>query len=253
MRPLREVRARPVGRLRKLRAATLVVLGLLGTAIVTACSSTKEWEEKPGEIALYADPLPPVAGATLVLGVTAKNVGPVDVFQGTTRIASLVNVDLSKRYDVRVRAVSADLPRAVTVAYDRERIEATATAFPSAPAPTDPGPGPTDPLPAEEDCPGVEDLAANTCPPTPDAGTVSVRVINTTDGPLSVYASLPDPITAGSCVPSVVALVAAGAERPFSSAAGTVLRFVDDRTAQSVRIVRLPTVATCTLRVPKGS
>lgn len=249
MRPLREEGGRPVGRLRRLRAALVVLV----SGIAVACSSTKEWEEKPGEIALYADPLPPVAGATLTLGVTAKNVGPIDVFQGATRIASFANVDVSKRYDVRVRAVSAELPRAVTVAYDRERVEATATAFPSAPSPVDPGPGPTDPLPAEEDCPGVEELATNACPPSPDAGTVSVRAINATDGPLSVYASLPDPITPESCLPSLVALVAAGAEKQFSQPAGTVLRFVDDRTAQSIRIVRLPVTDTCALRLPKGS
>lgn len=249
MRPRRRDGDRSAERLRRLRAASLVGLAC---GISAACSSTKEWEEKPGEIALYAEPIPPVAGATLTLGVKAENVGPIDVFQGETRIASFANVDLSNRYDVRVRAVSTEVPRAVTMAYDRQRIEATATAFPTAPAPADPDAGAKDP-PAEEDCRGVEDLATNACPPLSDAGVVAVRVINTTTKPMSVYASIPDPIPTGSCLPSLVALVAAGAEARFSQPAGTVLRFVDDRSARTIRIVRLPEIEACALRVPKGS
>lgn len=231
---------------RSLRPSAVALLG----ALACACSSTKEWEEKPGTLTLYAEPLPPTAGAMLALGVVGDNVGPVDVFQGTTRIASFANVDVSKRYDVHVRAVSAEVPRAITVAYDRRTIEVTAASFPSAPAPIDAdagGPAPDD----GERCPGVEDLTDNACTPASDAGALAVRVHNASANPLSVYELSPGVVDPNQCQPSLVTLIAAGAEGRFTRPPGTVLRIVDDRTALPVRIVRLPAIDSCALRIPK--
>lgn len=199
---------------------------------------------------LYAEPLPPTPGATVALGVVGENVGPVDVFQGTTRIASFANVDIAKRYDVRVQAVSAELPRAVAVAYDRRTIEVTASSFPSAPAPATPDAG----LPPPDDgesCPGAEDLTNNACSSASDAVGTTVRVHNATKDALSVYELLPGVVDPNQCQPSLVALVAPGADGRFTRPPGAVLRIVDDRTALPVRIVRLPAVESCVLRIPK--
>ena len=219
-------------------------------ALACSCSSTKEWDEKPGTLTLYADPLPPTAGALVARGVVGENVGPVDVFQGTTRIASFANIDISKRYDVRVRAVSAELPRAVTVAYDSRTLEVTASTFPSAPspAPDDAGAPPPD---DGESCPGVEDLTSNACAPASDAGGTAVRLHNATQNPLSVYELLPGVVDPNPCQPSLLTLVPAGADGSFTRPPGTVLRIVDDRTALPVRIVRLPAIESCVLRIPK--
>lgn len=220
--------------------------------LLVSCSSTKEWEEKPGSVALFATPLPPVAGQPLTLGVTGTNVGPIDVFQGSVRIASFANVELERRVDVRVIARSDEPPRAVTMAYDYRVLEVAAAAFPSPPAPPDLDAGSEpDPGPAES-CAGVEDLSANACPAA-DGRTIAVRVHNASPNPVSVYELTPGVIEPTQCLPALHAIVRPGNTGEFSRPAGAVLRIVDDRTAAAVRIVRLPDVDVCTLRVPRGT
>lgn len=240
------------------RALGALTLLLSSATLAAACSSTKEWEEKPGTLALYASPLPPVAGQELFLGVEGENIGPVDVYQGTVRIASFVNPDLRRtsRVDVRVTAHSSETPRAISVAYDRKLVEVAATGFPSTPQPVDPVDAGIDsggePLPPPpDDCPGVEDLTMNECGPEPPGRGVSVRLTNGGPNPVSVY-ELRAPIVDGQpCQLALLALVRSGNAAQVSSSSGAILRIVDDRTAQAIRIVRVPDTSTCALSVPR--
>ena len=146
-------------------------------ALLVACSE-KEWDEKPGTLELYATPLPPVAGQALTLGVLGTNIGPVDVFQGDQRIASLVNVDTSNRVDFQVIALSNAVPKAVAVAYDFKRLEAQAGAFTTAPKVPDGGlvdAGPRDAGASDSATPGPgpADAAAFDAGPLTDAGAIA--------------------------------------------------------------------------------
>jgi LCCL domain len=139
-------------------------------ALLFACNE-KEWDEQPGTLELYATPLPPVAGQPLTLGVVGTNVGPVDIFQGDQRVASLVNVDTSKRVDFQVVAVSNAVPKAVAVAYDFKRLEAQAAAFTTVPRVPDGGLADAGPRDA-----GASDAGAQDPGPLTDAGTVAWNV-----------------------------------------------------------------------------
>ncbi|EYF07203.1 hypothetical protein [Chondromyces apiculatus] len=227
------------------RFALACAVGAAGGALLlTACGSgDKEWEELPGTLELFAYPMPPAAGQELVLGLLATNVGPVDVFQGEQRLATFVRVDLAERVDFRVTAVSAELPRAVAVAYDYERLEVGAVPYEGATPEPEPEP---EPGPFAENCPGVVDLSAQECSVEGGAA-VHVRVRNDGPNPVSVYnrpVSIGDP---SQCILDIKALTASGAVSEFEATAGAVIRVLDDVTIQVVREVRLPEVAACDL------
>lgn len=226
------------------RAPLLVVL-LAGVA----CSSSKEWEPLAGSLALYAEPLAPTVGQPLVLGVDADHVGPIDIFQGAQRIASLANVSFDDgRIEVRVTARSNEVPRAVTTAYDYQRLEVEARAFPSAPRPIDEDDG--GPALERESCPGASELAAVECSSVTDAGSVSVRMQNQRTDPISVYELPPGLVEPSRCELVLVTLLDAGVTREFTRPGGTVLRVVDDRSNTTLRLLRLPSAAdACTLVV----
>lgn len=214
---------------------------------VAACSSVAEWEEVPGTLELYADPLPPVAGQPLVLGVRAENVGPVEVFQGDVRLATFANTDLTARRDFEVVARSDEQPYAAAVAYDRQRLVVYAAPFTSPPDVPDAGPEVPDGGPLlQESCPGVIDLAAPECSSSGGAA-ISVRVWNNTPNPVSVYERPPSPTEPGQCLLDIAALAAPGAIAQFTSTEGAVLRVLDDTTIQVVREVRLPAGSACDL------
>jgi hypothetical protein len=230
-------------------------------ASVFACSSTAEWEKQPGKLELFATPLPPAKGAVMVLGLRSDNVGPVEVFQGDTLIATFLNVELDELKAYEITAVSDEKPRAVGVAFDFERLEVNASPFDGDPpppepdlapqtdaaAPTEPGstePGPTEPG-ATDNCPGVVEVSDGRCSEPTTA--TRVRFVNTSDSPLSVYEDLPDIIDATRCVPSLKALIPVGESRELDAAAGAVLRVVSDASATTVRRVQLPAVEQCDL------
>ncbi len=230
-------------------------------ASVFACSSTAEWEKQPGKLELFATPLPPAKGTVMVLGLRSDNVGPVEVFQGDTLIATFLNVDLDELKAYEITAVSDEKPRAVGVAFDFERLEVNASPFngdPPSPepdlapptdaaAPTEPGstePGPPEPG-AADNCPGVVEVSDGRCS-EPNTAT-RVRFLNTSDSPLSVYEDLPDVIDPTRCVPSLKALIPVGESRELDAAAGAVLRVVSDASATTVRRVQLPAIEQCDL------
>ena len=220
-------------------------------AIVCACSSTKQWEEVPGVLALYAEPLPPQAGQELVLGVSGGNVGPIDVYQGTVRVASFANVDLAeRRVDVRIVAASAEIPRAVTTGYDRKPLEVDATAFPTPPDPL-PGPdaGSVPATPPTESCAGAEEAPQNVCSPASPGRALDVRFHNGTLGPVSVYQLLAPVLEGQPCEPRLLAIVQPQSSEELATSAQAVLRVIDDRTASVLRTVRLPDSPSCTLAI----
>lgn len=102
---------------------------LFSVLLSLSCSSVAEWEEAPGRVELFATPLPPVAGELLVLGLRASNVGPIEVVQGETVIATFFNIDLKELKAYEVRAASSETPRAEAVGFDYKRIKVTAAAF----------------------------------------------------------------------------------------------------------------------------
>lgn len=220
-------------------------------AAAVGCSSVAEWEKQPGELELFAAPLPPVPGEPIVLGIKAKNVGPIEVFQGDTLIATFLNVDLEEVKTYQVTATSNKKPRAVTFAHDYERLEFGASPFPGAAPPPQPSPVMTaepepEPTPPTM-CPGLEDVATGCSESTTS---LRVRVVNNSPSALTIYEDSPGVIDPAQCTLSLLMLVPVGANREFDSAAGAVLRIVADNTAQTVRRVRLPEVDSCDLVVP---
>ena len=231
-------------------AAAVPVLALL-----FACSE-KEWDEKPGTLELYATPLPPVAGQALTLGVVGTNVGPVDVFQGDQRVASLVNVDTSNRVDFQVIAVSNAVPKAVAVAYDFKRLEAQAAPFTTVPRVPDGGlvdAGPRDAGAAVdarptfvEDCPGLVSLATPTSCNEETVDTMSVDIRN--DRPSGVEMRVYFSRDAGSCEQ-----VSAGSGFPanrqvrLSLKRGATVEFYDIATSTVFRTVKLPLQGPCSI------
>lgn len=233
------------------RARGAIALLVSSLALVSACSSTKQWEEIPGVLALYAEPLPPTAGQELVIGVSGENVGPVDVFQGSVRIASFANVDLiERRVDVRIVAASAEMPRAVAFGYDRKKLEVVAASFPTppdpAPTPDAGGPPPTPPI---ESCTGVEEVTQNECSPATPGRTLDVRFFNGTVDPVSVYQLLAPVLAGEPCALQLLALVQPESPANLTTSVQAVLRIVDDRTARALRTVRVPDTTTCTLAI----
>jgi len=221
-------------------------------AIVCACSSTKQWEEVPGVLALYAEPLPPQAGQELVIGVSGEHVGPIDVYQGNVRIASFANVDLAdeRRIDVRIVAASAEIPRAITIGYDRKPLEVGAVGFPSAPdpvAPPDAGSLPS--TPPTESCAGVEEVPQNVCSPVSPGRALDVRFYNGAGGPVSVSQLLAPAFEGQPCVPQLLAIVPSRSTADLATSVQAVLRVVDDRTAGVLRTVRVPDSPSCTLAI----
>lgn len=243
-------------------------------ALLLACSGTKEWEAKPGTLELYATPLPPVPGQPLTLGVLATNVGPVDVFQGTERIASLVNVEASKRVDFQAIAVSAAVPKAVAVAYDFRRLEVEAVAFgtrpnvpdggtldagprdaaaPDASAAVDAGSVDAGPFDAGvtyvEDCPGLVSLIGPTECGLGNGASLGFNVRNLraqAAGLRLYYASS----TGGACQPSTTGVtLQPNSAQALTLTAGITLEFFDKTTTQVFRTVRLPSSGTCNLIV----
>jgi hypothetical protein len=220
---------------------------LLATAI--GCSSVAEWEERPGEIELFASPLPPVAGEPITLGVKAKNVGPIEVFQGDTLIATFMNVELDELKTYDVVAASDKKPRAVSIAYDYRRLELAAAPFPSAAPPAQPSPvmttEPEPEPPAATECPGLVD-APTGCSEEPTTP-MRVRIVNNTTGPLTIYEAPPHVFDPAQCSMALRTLVNVGATQEFESTAGAVIQVVLDDTIQTVRRVRLPEVDVCQL------
>jgi hypothetical protein len=233
-------------------------------ALLFACSE-KEWDEKPGTLELYAAPLPPVAGQALTLGVLGTNVGPVDVFQGDQRIASLVNVDTTKRADFQVIAVSSAVPKAVAVAYDFKRLEAQAAPFTTQPSVPDgglvdagprdagvrdadaPDVGAVDAAPAfVEDCPGLVTVAdPNACAPAA-AGNVELTVRN--DRPSTVVAYAYSPKDGGTCsVTTLSPFFQSNRTTTTFPAGGAILEFRDNGFLIGFRKIQLPTQGTCKL------
>lgn len=222
------------------RAALAFVLGLV------ACSSIAEWEEVPGTLELYADPLPPVTGQPLVLGVRATNVGPVDVYQGSVRVATFANLDLSERVDVEVVAASDETPRAVAVAYDRKRLEKDAAQFNGEPMVPDAGTGDAGPT-FQESCPGLIDpVSQGDCSDTTGSAPVAVRIWNNSESPVSVYERAPAG-SPGMCFNNIVALAAPGDIVEIAAVEYQVLSAINDANLQVMRAVRLPPVGQCDL------
>ncbi len=241
----------------RLRAAAALPL----LALLLACGE-KEWEEKSGTLELYASPLPPVAGQALTLGVLGTNVGPVDVFQGEQRIATLVNVDTTKRVDLQVIAVSSAVPKAVAVAYDFKRLEAQAAPFTTQPSVPDGGlvdAGPRDagavdasPVdaapPFVEDCPGLVSLASPTAcnPETVDTIAVDVRNDRPNTVAIRVYAA-PD---GGTCLRVAgTALFNGNQQMRAELQRGATVEFVDRGATTAFRTVRLPSQGPCAIRL----
>ena len=228
-------------------------MALLSTclAIVCACSSTKQWEEAPGVLAFYAEPLPPQAGQELVIGVSGQNVGPIDVYQGSVRVASFANVELAeRRVDVRIVAASAEIPRAVTTGYDRKPLEVSAAAFPSEPDPLPtPDAGSVPSTPPTESCVGVEEVPQNVCSPASPGRGLDVRFHNGTLGPVSVYQLLAPVLEGQPCELRLLAIVQPQSSAELATSAQAVLRVIDDRTAGVLRTVRVPDSPSCTLAI----
>jgi hypothetical protein len=233
-------------------------------ALLFACSE-KEWDEKPGTLELYAAPLPPVAGQALTLGVLGTNVGPVDVFQGDQRIASLVNVDTTKRAEFQVIAVSSAVPTAVAVAYDFKRLEAQAKPFTTQPSVPDgglvdagprdagvrdagaPDVGAVDAAPAfVEDCPGLVSV------PSPDVCTPyrpgNVELIVRNERPSTVVAVALSNVDGGPCRESTLT-PDFPANRTVTAYpwSGMVVEFRSAGSATALRRVQLPAAGTCKL------
>lgn len=215
--------------------------------VALGCSSPAEWEEKPGNLELFASPLTPEAGSSMVLGLRAMNVGPVQVYQGDELIATFLNVDLKELKTYTVQAVSTKRPRAVGVAYDFERVEVNAAEFKGAVPEPEPEPQP-EPEPAIEDCPGLVEVTDNRCS---DAGEEMVRLqlYNNSESPLSVYESTPAVSDPAQCVAELRALIPMEESRELELLAGTVLRVVADRSAATVRHVQVPVVEQCDIVV----
>ncbi|AKT43808.1 hypothetical protein [Chondromyces crocatus] len=230
---------------RVFRGVALGALALVAGAI--ACSSVAEWEEVPGTLELYADPLPPTPGQPLTIGVLAKNVGPVDILQGSERVATFANVELEERRSFQIVAVSAELPVATAVAYDYQKLVVQAAPFtgdlPDAGPPPDSGPSFEG-----ENCPGVVDLMAHQC--SADGGApLTVRLYNARSTPVSVYKRPVDIGNPSQCTLDLAALTSPGAISQFEVMAGTVLRVIDDVSVQVVREVALPDTVLCSLEI----
>lgn len=120
------------------------VLALVVAVVSSGCSSVVEWEKEPGKVELFATPLPPVPGESLVLGLRASNVGPIEVYQGDTPIATFFNIDLKELKAYEVTAVSTKTPRVEAVAFDYTRIEVNAKPFEGAPPAVEPDLKPTE-------------------------------------------------------------------------------------------------------------
>src|SRR5690606_22321211 len=111
---------------------------------------------------------------------------------------------------VQVTAVSSEIPRAITVAYDYRRLEVEAEPFEGEPPPVEEKPDPGD-AGAEvvvEDCPGVED-AAGRCS-MPSSGTIAVTLHNAGRSSLAVYDRPAPPIDPTQCNVALVTLIPVG-------------------------------------------
>ncbi len=118
------------------RPAALLALGWLCAVGLGGCSDeAAEWEERAGSLTLRASPLPPVAGEPLVLGLEARNVGPIRVFQGDTLIAAFANTAVDGTRSYTVTAQSDEAPRAVAVGFDFRTLTVAAEPFASPPPP----------------------------------------------------------------------------------------------------------------------
>lgn len=218
-----------------------VLGGALAALSAAACGTVAEWEPRAGELTLQVSPYPPVAGQPLLLGVSAKNVGPVRVYQGDELIAAFANVELDGERTYQVLASSSEIPRAQAVAYDYRELSIEARSFAS--PPPEPPAEPEPMGPPVEDCQGVRE-ATGSCS-TPGAQGVQLSVYNGTSSTVSVYDRRRLDGTPDSCFNDIKAIVPPGESRRTDQLQGNVIWFIDDATATVVRAVELPRVSSC--------
>lgn len=209
-------------------------------ALLLSCSDVAEWRRQESSLELYVGPLPPTTGEDIWVAVRAENVGPVDVLQGTTRLATFLGVDLRDGVTRQVTAISDETPEAVAVGYDFRELRVTARPFED-----EVDPPPTEPDPDEEEvlvdvCPGAVDEPAPVCLAPQDTSSFTIRVHNRTDDVLNVVQYYPIGLTADQCVAGTIALVPPADSRTAEVTGGSMLGVLVDRTAQVLRAVALP-------------
>lgn len=223
-------------------------------ALLLSCGDVTEWRRRESSLELYVGPLPPTPGEDVWVAVRADNVGPVDVLQGDTRIATFVGVDLSEGVTRQVAAVSDQIPEAVAVGYDFRELRVTAEPFDDEVDPAQPDPDDDDVVDGNDDepvdaCPGAVDEPAPVCLVPQDTDSFTIHVHNDTTDVLNVVQYYPIGPNADQCVAGTIALVPPGASRTADVTGGSMLGVLVDGTAQVLRAVALPaslpTDATC--------
>ena len=210
-------------------------------ALLLSCGDVAEWRRRESSLELYVGPLPPAPGEDIWVAVRADNVGPVDVLQGDTRLATFLGVDLSKGVTRQVTAVSDETPEAVAVGYDFRELRVAGRHFEDE---VDPPPAQPDPDEEEEElvdaCPGAVDEPAPICLNPQDTESFTIQVHNRTDDTLNVVQYYPIGFDAAQCVGGTVALVPPGGSRTAEVTGGAMLGVLVDRTAELLRAVALP-------------
>lgn len=219
------------------RGAAWLVLATLALA----CGDVAEWRPKESSLELYVAPLPPTPGEDIWIAVRADNVGPVDVLQGDTRLATFLGVDLRAGVTRQVTAITDETPEAVAVGYDFRELRVAARPFGDE---VDPPPARPDPEEEEEEvvdaCPGAVDEPAPLCLNPQDTERFTIQVHNRTDDTLNVVQYYPIGLDAAQCVGGTVALVPPGGSRAAEVTGGAMLGVLVDRTAELLRAMALP-------------
>lgn len=227
----------------------------LAVAVITFAACTPE-TGTDAHFAFTVAPLPPVAGAPMQLTFSTSHIGLVELYQGSEKLADVVN-PRDDRNDLYVFvAKSAEVPRAVAYGGGGQRFEAVATRGVKGPPPPDASApdGTVDAAPTfAEDCATATDLTASA-----DAGTscatfggllVNVRVVNRRPGGVEVFRDQWSPPTPPCSFTPLVNVGSVGVPVPLNLLDNGVLRFVDPTSGQVIRQVRIAQGAKCDLEI----
>ncbi len=213
-------------------ARGLTLTSVVALACVCACGSLRD--PYSSSFTLRVAPAPPVAGAPMYLTFQGQNVGLIRVYQDGQELASYVNAVVDGVHAYEVVAVSNSMPTAKVDGVNGAELNVVAEPSWGYIAPPDPEPEP-EPESFEESCPDA--TLVDTYCSQPGSESVHVRVRN--DGYTSVTGYHFDQ----TCVSGIVTIMTDGQVYEADYPSGSVLRFLDDSTAQVVRDLRLGSTA----------
>lgn len=216
-------------------------LGVVLVAVGSACSE----EETPADqhFEFTFKPAQPVAGEPIEFEFDARNVGLVELFQGSELLSVVANPQRFTNTPIgfyRFTAKSSDVPRAVAYAgYGAIlRVSGRAVGGGLSPVPTDAG---TPDAPLSESCPGLEDLsfaedAGFPCG-TVSTGFIRLRIENRRTYPVDAYHTPQPP--QDTCAYAALVRVFPGATEQVTVFGGNIVRLFDGDKNQELRRFRL--------------